>query len=210
MPRRPRKNGVLRLEVTCGSLIVAAIRGSICGTCGDCWWGSTNLPRSTKHADIQFSARVSLCTVSELRCNELGISETARLCTTGRRRDTAGRKVVPRDEGLQPRQRIGRFSRYSTACEWPTCRTAWIRPAWPNVGLVSADIGPLWRDTEHFTHRIVGIAVTARYVPIQRTADRTARRPRNSTAGWATSTIRNRRSRSCRCCARERAGDRGR
>jgi regulator of RNase E activity RraA len=34
-----------------------------------------------------------------------------------------------------------------------------------NVGLVSADIGPLWRDTEHFTHRIVGIAVTARYVP---------------------------------------------
>lgn len=34
-----------------------------------------------------------------------------------------------------------------------------------NVGLVSPDIGPLWRDTEHFTHRIVGIAVTARYVP---------------------------------------------
>lgn len=34
-----------------------------------------------------------------------------------------------------------------------------------NVGLVSAEIGPLWRDTEHFTHRIVGIAVTARYVP---------------------------------------------
>jgi 4-hydroxy-4-methyl-2-oxoglutarate aldolase len=34
-----------------------------------------------------------------------------------------------------------------------------------NVGLVSPDIGPLWRDTEHFTHRIVGVAVTARYVP---------------------------------------------
>lgn len=34
-----------------------------------------------------------------------------------------------------------------------------------NVGLVSADIAPLWRDTMHFTHRIVGIAVTARYVP---------------------------------------------
>jgi len=34
-----------------------------------------------------------------------------------------------------------------------------------NVGLVSTDVGPLWRDTEHFTHRIVGIAVTARYVP---------------------------------------------
>jgi 4-hydroxy-4-methyl-2-oxoglutarate aldolase len=34
-----------------------------------------------------------------------------------------------------------------------------------NVGLVSADIGPLWRDTEHYTHRVIGIAVTARYVP---------------------------------------------
>jgi regulator of RNase E activity RraA len=34
-----------------------------------------------------------------------------------------------------------------------------------NVGLVSAEIGPLWRDTERFTHRFVGIAVTARYVP---------------------------------------------
>lgn len=34
-----------------------------------------------------------------------------------------------------------------------------------NRGLVSAEIAPLWRDTKHFTHRIVGIAVTARYVP---------------------------------------------
>jgi regulator of RNase E activity RraA len=34
-----------------------------------------------------------------------------------------------------------------------------------NVGLVSADIGPLWKDTQKFTHRIIGIAVTARYVP---------------------------------------------
>jgi regulator of RNase E activity RraA len=34
-----------------------------------------------------------------------------------------------------------------------------------DVGLVSAAIEPLWRDTKHFTHRIVGIAVTARYVP---------------------------------------------
>jgi regulator of RNase E activity RraA len=34
-----------------------------------------------------------------------------------------------------------------------------------DVGLVSAAIGPLWRDTKHFTHRIVGVAVTARYVP---------------------------------------------
>jgi regulator of RNase E activity RraA len=34
-----------------------------------------------------------------------------------------------------------------------------------DVGLVSAEIGPLWRDTQHFSHRIVGVAVTARYVP---------------------------------------------
>ncbi len=39
-----------------------------------------------------------------------------------------------------------------------------------NVGLVSPEIGPLWRDTKHFTHRIVGIAVTARYVPTNRPA----------------------------------------
>lgn len=39
------------------------------------------------------------------------------------------------------------------------------RAALKNVGLVSPEIGPLWRDTEHYRHRIIGIAVTARYVP---------------------------------------------
>ncbi len=34
-----------------------------------------------------------------------------------------------------------------------------------DIGIVAPDIKPLWRDTENFTHRIVGIAVTARYVP---------------------------------------------
>ena len=34
-----------------------------------------------------------------------------------------------------------------------------------DVGLVSAEIGPLWRDTQQFKHRIVGVAITARYVP---------------------------------------------
>ncbi len=34
-----------------------------------------------------------------------------------------------------------------------------------NTGLVSPEIRPLWHDTKHFTHRFVGIAVTARYVP---------------------------------------------
>lgn len=36
-----------------------------------------------------------------------------------------------------------------------------------NTGLVDADIRPLWRDTEKFTHRFIGVAVTARYVPTQ-------------------------------------------
>jgi len=39
------------------------------------------------------------------------------------------------------------------------------RAGLPNVGLVSPEIRPLWRDAQHFTHRIVGVAVTARYVP---------------------------------------------
>jgi 4-hydroxy-4-methyl-2-oxoglutarate aldolase len=34
-----------------------------------------------------------------------------------------------------------------------------------DIGIVDESIRPLWRDTENFTHRIVGIAVTARYVP---------------------------------------------
>jgi 4-hydroxy-4-methyl-2-oxoglutarate aldolase len=34
-----------------------------------------------------------------------------------------------------------------------------------NIGFMSPEIKPLWRDTVHFTHRIIGVAVTARYVP---------------------------------------------
>jgi 4-hydroxy-4-methyl-2-oxoglutarate aldolase len=34
-------------------------------------------------------------------------------------------------------------------------------------GLMSADIHPLWRDTKDYSHRFIGIAVTARYVPTQ-------------------------------------------
>jgi len=34
-----------------------------------------------------------------------------------------------------------------------------------DVGLVDPAIHALWKDTERFTHRLVGIAVTARYVP---------------------------------------------
>jgi len=36
-----------------------------------------------------------------------------------------------------------------------------------NIGLMDPEIHPLWRDTEHFTHRFSGVAVTARYVPTQ-------------------------------------------
>ncbi len=36
------------------------------------------------------------------------------------------------------------------------------------TGLVDPEISPLWKDPDHFRHRIVGIAVTARYVSTQR------------------------------------------
>jgi len=34
-----------------------------------------------------------------------------------------------------------------------------------NIGLMSPEIHAAWKDTEHYTHRFVGLAVTARYVP---------------------------------------------
>ena len=34
-----------------------------------------------------------------------------------------------------------------------------------NTGLMSPDIHPVWKDTTHYAHRFIGIAVTARYVP---------------------------------------------
>jgi len=37
-----------------------------------------------------------------------------------------------------------------------------------NIGLMSPEIHALWKDAEHYTHRFVGIAVTARYVPTNR------------------------------------------
>jgi len=37
-----------------------------------------------------------------------------------------------------------------------------------NTGLMDPEIHPLWKDTETYTHRFIGIAVTARYVPTQR------------------------------------------
>jgi regulator of RNase E activity RraA len=40
----------------------------------------------------------------------------------------------------------------------------------PNQGLMDPAIHPLWKDTQNFTHRIIGVAVTARYVPTQQPA----------------------------------------
>jgi 4-hydroxy-4-methyl-2-oxoglutarate aldolase len=37
-----------------------------------------------------------------------------------------------------------------------------------DIGLVDPEVHALWRDTQNFTHRIHGIAVTARYVPTNR------------------------------------------
>jgi regulator of RNase E activity RraA len=37
-----------------------------------------------------------------------------------------------------------------------------------NIGLMDPEMRPLWKDTEHYSHRIVGIAVTARWVPSQK------------------------------------------
>jgi 4-hydroxy-4-methyl-2-oxoglutarate aldolase len=36
-----------------------------------------------------------------------------------------------------------------------------------DVGLVNPEIHPLWKDTTNYSHRIIGIAVTVRYVPTQ-------------------------------------------
>ena len=37
-----------------------------------------------------------------------------------------------------------------------------------DMGQMSRDIRPLWRDTDTFAHRIYGIAHTVRFVPTQR------------------------------------------
>jgi 4-hydroxy-4-methyl-2-oxoglutarate aldolase len=37
-----------------------------------------------------------------------------------------------------------------------------------NTGLMDSEIHALWKDTQKFAHRFIGIAVTARYVPSQR------------------------------------------
>jgi len=50
-----------------------------------------------------------------------------------------------------------------------------------DVGVVDPEIKTLWRDTDNFSHRIIGIAVTARYVPTNR---REARMDPQSIGRW--------------------------
>jgi len=40
-----------------------------------------------------------------------------------------------------------------------------------DVGLVDPEIATLWRDTDEFSHRMIGVAVTVRYVPTNRRVD---------------------------------------
>jgi len=44
----------------------------------------------------------------------------------------------------------------------------------PDVGLMDPAIHPLWRDTDSFAHRFIGIAVTVRYVPTNRVVPKLA------------------------------------
>jgi len=39
-----------------------------------------------------------------------------------------------------------------------------------DIGLMDPEIHAAWKDTEHYTHRFIGIAVTARYVPTNKPA----------------------------------------
>jgi regulator of RNase E activity RraA len=52
-----------------------------------------------------------------------------------------------------------------------------------NIGLMDPEIHPLWRDTVHYSHRIVGIAVTARWVPTSRPP--AGRMPTDQFRKWA-------------------------
>jgi len=53
-----------------------------------------------------------------------------------------------------------------------------------DVGLMDPSIRPLWRDTDEFTHRIVGIAVTARYVPANQRASKMTPEEFRKWEGW--------------------------
>jgi regulator of RNase E activity RraA len=56
-----------------------------------------------------------------------------------------------------------------------------------DVGTVDPEIRALWTDTENFTHRIIGIAVTARYVPTNKRIARIDQKTINQWYGNITS-----------------------
>lgn len=56
-----------------------------------------------------------------------------------------------------------------------------------DIGLVDPEIHALWKDTEKFTHRTVGIAVTARYVPTNRREPKLEQKVINQWYGTITS-----------------------
>ena len=75
------------------------------------------------------------------------------------------------------------------------------------VGLVHSGrmdpaIHAAWRDTEHYLHRFVGIAVTVRYVPTQEPAPAGDVEYEEFRELEGTGTTNARRSRSRSCCAR--------
>jgi regulator of RNase E activity RraA len=53
----------------------------------------------------------------------------------------------------------------------------------PGVGLMDPAIHPLWKDPKAYTHRFIGVAVTARYVPTQR--PQAGRLPAEESDAWA-------------------------
>src|SRR3989442_5334470 len=52
----------------------------------------------------------------------------------------------------------------------------------PNIGLVDPEIHALWKDTQNFSHRVAGIAVTARYMP---TNKREPKMDRQAISRWS-------------------------
>ena len=59
-------------------------------------------------------------------------------------------------------------SRCTSGSASRTSPTAWTSSGCRTSALVDPEVHALWKDTEKFTHRTVGIAVTARYVPTNR------------------------------------------
>jgi 4-hydroxy-4-methyl-2-oxoglutarate aldolase len=52
-----------------------------------------------------------------------------------------------------------------------------------NVGLMDPEVRPVWKDSQTFRHRFIGIAVTARYVPTNR--PQAGKRPTAEYDDWA-------------------------